>query len=46
MVTEIELFEYGAHCSLDFCLWGWMNSQIYERKVDTRDGFLARLKNR
>jgi hypothetical protein len=22
MVTEIQLFEYGAHCSLEFCLWG------------------------
>jgi hypothetical protein len=21
---------------LDFCLWGWMKSEIYKRKVDTQ----------
>jgi hypothetical protein len=25
---------------LDFCLWGWMNSEVYRRKVNTRDRLL------
>ena len=28
---------------LDFCLWGWIKSQVYKRKVDTRDEYLARM---
>ena len=40
MVTDIELF--GSVWSpdltmLDFCLWGWMESEVYKRKVATRD---------
>ena len=42
MVTETELFEYGAHCSLlEFCLWRWKKGEIYERTVDTRDELFA-----
>jgi hypothetical protein len=26
---------------LDYGLWGWMKSQVYERKVNTRDALLA-----
>jgi hypothetical protein len=36
MFTEIEMFEFGAHLSpippLDFCLWGWMKSEVYNNK--------------
>jgi hypothetical protein len=28
---------------LEFCLWGWMNSEVYKSKVDTRDKSLARI---
>jgi hypothetical protein len=41
MVAETELFEYTDLTSLDFCLWGWMKSEVYERKVDARDEFIA-----
>ena len=26
--------------ALDFCLWGWMNSEVYRRSVVTRDELL------
>jgi hypothetical protein len=41
MITELELLEYLALISLDFCLWGWMNSEVCSRKVDTPDELLA-----
>jgi hypothetical protein len=41
MVTEIELFETPYVTALDFCLWGWMKSEVYLRKVDTRDELLS-----
>jgi hypothetical protein len=28
---------------LDFCLWGWMKSEVYKRKVDTRHKLFARI---
>jgi hypothetical protein len=28
---------------LDFCLWGWMKSEEYRRKVDTWDELLDRI---
>jgi hypothetical protein len=38
MVTEIEMFHSGAHFSpippLDFCLWGWMKSEVYTKSED------------
>jgi hypothetical protein len=35
-VTERELFECPVEAtSLDFCLWGWMKSEVYRRNVDT-----------
>jgi hypothetical protein len=43
MVTEIQLFECTDLTPLDFCLWGWMKSEVYKRKVDTRDELLARI---
>ena len=46
MVTKIELFE-SVWCPnltpLEFCLWGWIKSEGYKRKVDTRDELLARI---
>jgi hypothetical protein len=29
--------------SVILCLWAWMMSQVYKRKVDTRDELLARV---
>jgi len=45
MGVKIQLFEFGAD-RLDFCLWGWMKSEVYKEKVDTRDEFVARFMNR
>jgi len=41
MVTEIELFKFPDLIPLDFCLWGWMKSEVYTRRVDTRDELLG-----
>ena len=30
---------------LDFCLWGWMKSEVYKEKVNTRDELVARIMN-
>ena len=30
---------------LDFCLWGWMKSEVYREKVNTRDELVARNMN-
>ena len=43
MVTETQLFEYTDLTLLDFCLSGWMKSEVYERKVDARDELIARM---
>jgi hypothetical protein len=32
-----------AFDALDVCLWGRMKSEVYKRKVDTRDELLARI---
>ena len=29
----------------DFCLWGWMKSEVYREKVNTRDELVARIMN-
>jgi len=39
MGVKIQLFEVGAY-RLDFCLWGWMKSE-----VNTRDELVARIMN-
>ena len=44
MGVEIELFEVGAYRS-DFCLWGWMKSEAYKEKVNTRDELVTRTMN-
>ena len=43
MVTEIELFESRDQTPFDSCLWVWMKSEVYKRKVDKRDEFLAHI---
>jgi len=42
--VKIQLFEFGAYRS-DFCLWGWMKSEVYKEKVITRDELVARTMN-
>jgi hypothetical protein len=48
---EIQLFEVQWPTwspditPLDFCLWGWMKSEVYKEKVNTRDEFVARTMN-
>jgi len=44
MGVKILLFEVGAYRS-DFCLWGWMKSEVYKEKLNTRDEFVARIMN-
>ena len=39
---EIQIFEVGGYRS-DFCLWGWMKSEVYKEKVNTRDEFVSRI---
>jgi hypothetical protein len=41
MFAEIVLFESPDLNFVDFCWWGWMKSNIYKIKVDTRDKLLA-----
>jgi len=44
MVIGIELFASPDLTPLDFCLCGWMKSEIYKtRVVDTPDELLARI---
>jgi hypothetical protein len=42
--VKIQLFEVGAYRS-DFCLWGWMKSEVYKEKVNTREELVARIMN-
>ena len=44
MGVEIQLFEVGAYI-YDFCLWGWMKSEVYKEKVNTREESVARIMN-
>jgi len=44
MGVKIQLFEVGAYRS-DFCLWGWMKSEVYKETVNTRDELVARIMN-
>jgi hypothetical protein len=43
MVTEVQLFESSDVTALDSCLSGWMKSEVYKRKAETRDELLARI---
>ena len=44
MGVEIQLFEVGAYRS-NFCLWGWMKSEVYKEKVNTIDELVVRIMN-
>ena len=44
MGVEIQLFEVGL-TPLDFCLWGWMKSEVYEEKGNRRDELVTRIMN-
>jgi len=44
MGVKIQLFEDGAYRS-DFCLWGWMKSEVYKEKLNTRDQLIPRIMN-
>jgi hypothetical protein len=44
MSVKIQLFDVGAYRS-DFCLWGWMKSEVYKEKANTRDELVARIMN-
>ena len=44
MGVKIQLFEVGAYRS-DFCLWGWMKSEVYKEKVNAGYEFVARIMN-
>jgi len=44
MGVKIQLFEVGAYRS-DFYLWGWMKSEVYKEKVNTREELVARIMN-
>ena len=44
MGVKIQLFEVGAYRS-DFCLWGWIKSEVYKEKVNTRDELVACIMN-
>jgi len=44
MGVEIQLFEFSAY-RLDFCVWGWIKSEVYKEKVNTRDELVARIMN-
>jgi len=42
--VEIQLFEVDL-TPLYLCLWGWMKSEVYKEKVNTRDELVARVMN-
>jgi len=44
MDVEIQLFEVGAYRS-DSCLWGWIKSEVYKEKVNTREELVVRITN-
>ena len=47
MGVKIQLFEFARTdpMRLDFCPWGWMKSEVYKEKVNTRDELVARIMN-
>jgi len=42
--VKIQLCEVGAYRS-DFCLWGWMISEVCKEKVNIREELVARIMN-
>jgi len=41
MAAEIDMFEFPDLIPLDFCLWDCAESEVYKRKMDTRDELRA-----
>ena len=44
MGVKIQLFEVVWYRS-DFCLWGWIKSEVYKEKVNTRDKLVTHIMN-
>jgi len=44
MGVKVHLFEVGAYRS-DFCLWGWMKSEVYKEEINPRDELVTRIMN-
>ena len=44
MGVKKQLFEFGAYRP-DFYLWGWIKSEVYKEKLNTRDELVARIMN-
>jgi len=44
MGMKLQLLEVVAYRS-NFCLWGWMKSEVYKEKVNTRDELVACIMN-
>ena len=44
MGVKIHLFEIEVYRS-DFCLWGWMKSEVDKEKLNTREELVARIMN-
>jgi hypothetical protein len=42
--VETQLFEVEV-TPLDFCVWGWMKSEVYKEKVKTREELVAGIMN-
>jgi len=42
MGVKIQQLEFGLYRS-SFCLWGWMKSEVYKEKVNTRNELVARI---
>jgi hypothetical protein len=47
MCVKIQLSEVKSPdlTALDFCLWGWMKSEVYKEKVNIGDELVARIMN-
>ena len=45
MVTFIGHQGPQALTHLDFCLWGWMKSEVNKEKVNTKDELVTRIMN-
>jgi len=43
MITDREPFGSPDLTPLDFCLWGWMKSEVYKINLDTPDELFARI---
>jgi hypothetical protein len=41
--TAVCILKSPDFSHLDFCLWGWMKSEVYKEKVNTRDELVARI---